>query len=84
MARPNETTKALAELNAARGLTYPMTGYTYWADIKGDGRYRPSVWVIINDQGGVTYSTLNHERGAKRVERIREATREALRVTTEG
>lgn len=50
--------RALAAMNAARGLSYPDQGYTYWADVRGDGRYRPGLYVIINAQGGVAQSTL--------------------------
>ena len=50
--------RALKAMNDARGVVYPQRGYTYWADIRGDGRYRPGLYVIINEHGGVTNSTL--------------------------
>lgn len=52
---------ALDKLNAKNGLTYPMIGYSYFADIKGNGcRYgRRYVYTIINENGGVSYSELN-------------------------
>lgn len=56
--------EALAELNATNGKTYTVPsvkaiGYAYWADIKGDGRNVRSVWVIVNQKGGVSRSDLN-------------------------
>lgn len=52
-------TKACKALNTARGVVYPQKGYTYFADIRGDGASRPSLWVIVNEQGGIASSTLN-------------------------
>lgn len=42
------------QINEARRVTYPMRGYTYFADIKGDGQRNRKVYIITNDQGGVT------------------------------
>ena len=53
---------ALDALNAARGLAYPAIGYSYYADIRGDGARRRlprSIYTIISTGGGVTYSELN-------------------------
>lgn len=50
---------AIQRLNFARRLTYPMIGHLRFADIKGDGVYRPRVYAIINAGGGVCYSELN-------------------------
>ena len=57
--RSHPLTKACKALNAARGVVYPEKGYTYFADVRGDGTSRPSLWVIINEHGGVASSTLN-------------------------
>jgi len=46
--------KLCQALNDANRLTYPMRGYVYFADIKGDGRNKRRVYVITNDGGGVT------------------------------
>lgn len=70
-------TKALAGLNAARGLAYPERGYSYFADVKGDGASRPSVWVIIGDAGGVTWSPLNDLSRAETLANIAAATQTA-------
>lgn len=67
------TEKLLDELNALKGLKYPAIGYTYFADIKGDGRNIKSAWVIINDGGGVTRSDLNAATPHKRCDKIRAA-----------
>lgn len=46
--------KLCKAINEANRLTYPMKGYTYFADIKGDGRNVRRVYVITGDAGGVT------------------------------
>jgi hypothetical protein len=46
--------KLCEELNKARRVQYPQRGYTYFADIKGDGRNIRRVYVITGDAGGVT------------------------------
>ena len=65
---------ALARLNAARNLTYPDVGYSYYADIKGDGVYRPRVYTVTNARGGVTHSSMNGATKRKTLERINAAT----------
>ncbi len=67
------TDKLLEQLNALHGVKYPEKGYSYFADIKGDGRNIKSVYTIINEGGGVTYSSLNASTPAKRCQNIREA-----------
>lgn len=57
--RDTHIVDALATLNTKRGLTYPDIGYSYFADIKGEGVYRPRVYTIVNSKGGVTYSHMN-------------------------
>ncbi len=70
----NSTTdKLLDELNALKGLEYPAIGYSYFADIKGDGRNHRSVYTIINEGGGVTYSSLNAASPRQRCDKIRAA-----------
>jgi len=71
--RESHAKAAVKALNDARGLSYPDIGYTYWADIKGDGRYRPSLWLIINENGGVTYSVLNQRTLRDTVEALEDA-----------
>ena len=41
-------------VNTRNSVSYPMKGYTYFADIRGDGRNIRRVYVITNDKGGVT------------------------------
>jgi len=67
------TKKLLAELNSAKGLSYPDIGYALYMDARGDGNYRPSVYIIINAGGGVTYSSLNATSARARCENIRRA-----------
>ena len=42
------------QINEANRLTYPMKGYLRFADIKGGFKLRRKVYIITNDQGGVT------------------------------
>lgn len=52
--------EALLCLNRKRGLSMSnQIGWHYWADVRGEGRYRPRVWVVVNAQGGVSSSDLN-------------------------
>ena len=57
--RDTHITDALARLNAKNGLSYPDRGYSYYADIKGDGTNTKRVYTIINKDGGVTRSHMN-------------------------
>ena len=41
------------EINKARRVKYPERGYLMFSDIKGDGRNRKRVYMVINDKGGV-------------------------------
>lgn len=66
------TEKLLIELNAARGVAYPDPGYTYFADVRGDGRNIKSVWTILAS-GGVTRSDLNAATPRQRCDKIRDA-----------
>lgn len=67
------TEKLLNELNALCGKKYPDKGYCMFQDVRGDGRNIRSVYVIINDGGGVAYSGLNDSSARKRCENIRNA-----------
>jgi hypothetical protein len=70
------TEKLLAELNAARGVQYPEKGYSYFADIRGNGGpIRRAVWTIMNGDGGVTRSCLNGKTARETCENIRAAIR---------
>ena len=52
--------KLCDKYNRAKGFTYPSIGYLYFADIKGDGtKLNRSIWVIITQNGGVSFSFLN-------------------------
>jgi len=47
--------KLCDEINALNGnCVYPQRGYMHYSNIKGDGRTYRTVYVITNDQGGVT------------------------------
>lgn len=50
MSNPDKTTTArlLRELNAKRGFNYPDVGYSYFADVKGNGIHNPQIYTIIN------------------------------------
>lgn len=67
------TEKLLNQLNTARGLKYPDIGYSYFADITGDGRKRRSIYTIINAGGGVTYSEMNASNPRDRCDNVRAA-----------
>lgn len=45
--------KLCDRINELGGATYPMCGYLYYANIKGDGRRHRTVYCIINENGGV-------------------------------
>lgn len=53
MSNPDKTTTArlLRELNAKRGFNYPDVGYSYFADVKGNGIHNPQIYTIINPKG---------------------------------
>ena len=55
----NTTEKLLQELNEKRGLSYPQVGYSYFADVKGNGSSSKAVYTIVNENGGVSRSHLN-------------------------
>lgn len=57
--RDSHIKAALKELNAQKKVKYPEIGYSYYADIKGDGRNIRSVWSIVGVHGGVTRSHMN-------------------------
>ena len=66
------TDKLLSQLNAKRGLVYPMIGYFYFVDLWG-GRPR-KVYQIIGENGGVAYAReLNDSNPRKRCAKIRKA-----------
>ena len=65
------TEKLLNQLNQLKGLSSDQIGYSYFADIKGDGRNIKSIYTIMNQAGGVVYSSLNAETPRKRCDKIR-------------
>lgn len=78
MTRKTKTEIALEALNDARGLKYPDKGYSYFANVAGDGRNYCSIFTIVGDAGGVTYSGLNHIHAPRQIAQIEHATRIAL------
>lgn len=68
-----QTAKLLKELNALRGRKYPEIGYSFYADVRGDGSNRKSVYTIVNENGGVTYSPLNGKTSRETCANIRRA-----------
>jgi hypothetical protein len=46
--------KLCAAINDARRVTYPQKGYLMFSDIRGDGMRRRRVYMVTNDNGGVT------------------------------
>jgi hypothetical protein len=67
------TDKLLNQLNQLNGLSYPMVGYSYFADVAGFGDNRKSVHTVINENGGVVRSVLNGKTPRERCNKIREA-----------
>lgn len=67
----NKTTELLDRLNKLKGLESGQIGYSYFADVKGDGRNIKSIYTITNLDGGVVYSHLNDESPTKRCDKIR-------------
>ena len=52
--------RLLDELNTINGVKSGQMGYSYFADIKGDGGpIRRKVYTVISPLGGVTYSPFN-------------------------
>ena len=78
MPRKTVTEKLLHLVNVAKGVKVTDIGYSYWADVKGNGIYSPSIWTIVNAIGGVTYSDLNRLSSLKRCNRLRA---EIMRLT---
>lgn len=60
--------KAL-KLHYWRGKKPPSIGYLQWADIRGDGRNRRGLWMVTNENGGV--SSVHDLRGRTMRETIR-------------
>jgi hypothetical protein len=75
----NTTEKLLAEYNQIRGLTYGDIGYTYFADVVGDGRRIRRVYVIRNQNGGIAVSSLHNYSPIRRCNKIRTAIAAASR-----
>jgi hypothetical protein len=52
--------KLCSELNRARGLSSGHSGYVFYADIRGDGRSKRSVYVTLPGGGVVAvYNSLS-------------------------
>lgn len=71
--KKSTTDRLLDELNALRGLSYPQKGYTYFANVAGDGRTHRTVYTITTDGGGVSHSELNADHARARCDKIRAA-----------
>lgn len=59
---------AALKLHYWRGKKSPTIGYLQWADIRGDGTNRRSLYAVIGESGGVCHSDL---RGKTMRETIR-------------
>jgi hypothetical protein len=46
--------KAVRKLNAIRGKPYPDIGAFYYADVRGEGNFKPKIYVCINANGGLS------------------------------
>lgn len=83
MAR-SKTSELLTKLNEVRNITHTNSpGYTFFADVTGNGVYNPKVYVVVNCDGGVTLSDLNDTNPRRRCAKIRDAIARAERVKAE-
>lgn len=69
--RKSKIDLAVDALNAKRGLTYPMIGHMRYANLWGEPRRRRSLYVIINEGGGVSYSEFNARSPRKTLDKLR-------------
>lgn len=77
----NDIKKALDRLNTRLGQYKPDIGFYYYADIKGLGAgYSPYVYRIVNDNGGVSYSTLNGKTLRETLKNIDESAWQAPKI----
>lgn len=56
--------RAVQRLNQRRGLTSQDAGYLMYADIRGDGTYRPSFYARMSGDGGGVVNVASLYRGA--------------------
>lgn len=71
------TERLLTDLNRHRGKEYPDMGYSFFADVTGNGDNRRKVYTVITANGGVCYSyELNGATARERCDNIRSAIRE--------
>lgn len=61
--------KAL-KLHYWRGKRPPSIGYLMWQDVRGDGRSRPSLYVVTGESGGVGSSDLRESTMRKTIRAI--------------
>ena len=68
-----QTEILLDELNALKGVVNPQKGFSYFANVKGDGSRRRSVYTIVSDDGtgGLIYSWMNDKNSVKRLANIK-------------
>lgn len=64
---------AVDALNQRKGLKYPMIGHMRYANIWGEPRRYRSLYVIINEGGGVGYSEYNGRTPQETLGRLRAA-----------
>lgn len=64
--------KLCETLNRLNGLVYPMAGYVYFADVKGDGQAKRKVYMVMNDAGGVSlcYNGATYRQTADNIRKV--------------
>jgi hypothetical protein len=45
--------RACDRYNKAHGFNAHSIGFLQWGDVRGDGLYRPGLWVTVNTSGGI-------------------------------
>jgi len=70
--RASHIFEALRELNALRGFSMHSIGFSYYADIKGNGQNMRRIYTIINSGGGVTNSGLTGKTMRETLQNIRD------------
>jgi hypothetical protein len=71
--RKSKIDLAVDTLNAQRGLKYPMIGHLRYANLWGEPRRYRTLYVIINDGGGVSYSEFNGRSTRETLGKLRRA-----------
>jgi len=73
--RKSTIDKLCEAFNKKYERTYPMPGFLRFADIKGDGRNRRNVYIIVNEGGGVAaiYNGATYRETAANLRSVLEA-----------